>query len=129
MKILQCKAHPSGLLIIQLHYARLPLIFTTLNSPPECECPSKNALGSKGLRDWEFRSWGQACRNSRAPLRELWRVENSLQPAIDASRINLNNCVTTPSAGTVGRIIYFILCISLWCNRSHVSHNLLSNCC
>ena len=32
MKILWCKAHPIGLLIVQLHIAAMPLIFATLSS-------------------------------------------------------------------------------------------------
>ena len=35
MKILQCKAHPSSLLIVWLHIIAMPLIFATLNSPLE----------------------------------------------------------------------------------------------
>ena len=52
MKILQSKVHPSGLLIVQLHYATTSLISAIDNSPSEFvenHCPSKNGLGAKGL--------------------------------------------------------------------------------
>ena len=56
MKILQWKAHPLGLLLVQLYYAIVPPITTTLNSPLEfpekgtlVHRPSKNGPGTKGL--------------------------------------------------------------------------------
>ena len=52
MEILQCKAHPSSLLTIQLHYAAMSLTLATFNSPLEFtkkHRSSKNGLGTKGL--------------------------------------------------------------------------------